>query len=200
MSPVPASARTGEELVRVDGLTKSYGSTQAVRAASFTISAGEIHALCGHNGAGKSTVVKMLSGQEGPDDGSIVIGGRTVVLRDRQAAQHVGVALVDQELSIVPALSVAENLMLGDVRTRWLNRSRAAAPRFRALLDSVGLDHVRLGQPLAELGIGDFAHTATSVTVLIGPEGGLTDVEQESAIRAGFTPVRRDMSYARLLS
>jgi len=153
MTPTPSTTRTSEELVRVVGLAKSFGGTQAVRDASFSIAAGEIHALCGHNGAGKSTVVKMLSGQESPDGGAIHIGDEPLSLRSRQVAQRHGVALVDQELSVVPALTVAENLMLGDLRTRWLNRSHHA--RFRSLLDSVGLDHVRLDQRLSELGIGE---------------------------------------------
>ena len=81
MRTAPPPARTRDELLRVDGLVKSYGSTRAVRTASFSIAAGEIHALCGHNGAGKSTVVKMLSGQESPDDGAIHIGGKALDLR-----------------------------------------------------------------------------------------------------------------------
>jgi ABC-type sugar transport system ATPase subunit len=111
--------------------------------------------LCGHNGAGKSTVVKMLSGQETPDGGAILLGGEVLDLRSRQAAQRFGVALVDQELSVVSDLTVAENLMLGDVQTRWINRSRAARERFRGLLDSVGLEHVGLDQRLSELRIAE---------------------------------------------
>ncbi|GLY93970.1 sugar ABC transporter ATP-binding protein [Actinoplanes sp. NBRC 103695] len=145
----------GEDLVRVDRLVKSFGNTRAVRAASFSVAAGEIHALCGHNGAGKSTVVKMLSGQEAPDDGAILIGDQVVDLRSRRVAQRNGVALVDQELSVVPSLTVAENLMLGDLRARWINRPRAAGRRLRTLLDSVGLAHVELDRPLGELGIGE---------------------------------------------
>jgi ABC-type sugar transport system ATPase subunit len=144
-----------EQLVRVDRLVKSFGSTRAVDGASFSITAGEIHALCGHNGAGKSTVVKMLSGQEAPDDGTILIGGAMADLRSRQAAQRNGVALVDQELSVVASLTVAENLMLGDPRTRWIDRRRASGGRLRTLLDSVGLGHVDLDQPLGELSIGE---------------------------------------------
>jgi ABC-type sugar transport system ATPase subunit len=155
VTEAPTSTRTSPELVRVDGLVKTYGSTRAVRGASFSIRAGEIHALCGHNGAGKSTVVKMLSGQETPDEGAIRLGEEAIELRSRQVAQAHGVALVDQELSVVPALSVAENLMLGDVRTRWVNRKRGSRERFRSLLDSVGLEHVRLDQPLSDLGIGE---------------------------------------------
>ncbi|MFG1610327.1 sugar ABC transporter ATP-binding protein [Actinoplanes sp. NPDC049265] len=143
------------EMVRIDRLAKSFGRTRAVRDASFSITAGEIHALCGHNGAGKSTVVKMLSGQEAPDEGAILIGGAVVDLRSRQAAQRTGVALVDQELSVVPALTVADNLMLGDLRAHWINRRRASGRRLRTLLDRVGLTHVGLDQPLGDLSIGE---------------------------------------------
>lgn len=155
MTAAPRVARTSPELVRVAGLVKSYGGTRAVQDASFTIEAGEIHALCGHNGAGKSTVVKMLSGQESPDAGAIHLAGTAQELRGRKAAQRAGIALVDQELSVVPALTVAENLVLGDLRTSWVNRRREVAARSRTLLDEVGLEHVRPEQPLAELGIGE---------------------------------------------
>jgi len=181
------STRSGDLLVRVDRLVKSYGSTRAVRGASFEIATGEIHALCGHNGAGKSTVVKMLSGQEAPDDGTILLGGHAVDLRSRQAAQRQGIALVDQELSVVPALTVAENLVLGDVRASWLNQGRRLRGRFRSLLDGVGLEHVDLDQPLSSLGIGErqLVEIARALgqdarlVILDEPTATLTDVESE---------------------
>ncbi|MEV6844372.1 sugar ABC transporter ATP-binding protein [Actinoplanes sp. NPDC051411] len=187
MSSPSSSARTGEELVRVDDLTKSFGGTQAVRGASFGIAAGEIHALCGHNGAGKSTVVKMLSGQETPDDGAIRIGGDLLDPRSRQVAQRSGIALVDQELSVVPSLTVAENLMLGDLKARWLNRRRTSAPRLRALLDNVGLGRVDLDQPLSELSIGErqlieiarALGQEARLLILDEPTATLSDVESE---------------------
>jgi ABC-type sugar transport system ATPase subunit len=183
MSSPPA----GEELIRVDDLAKSFGSTQAVRAASFGIAAGEIHALCGHNGAGKSTVVKMLSGQEIPDGGAIRIGGDVLDLHSRQVAQRSGIALVDQELSVVPSLTVADNLMLGDLRARWLNRRRASRARLRTLLDNVGLSRVDLDQPLSELSIGErqLVEIARALgqdarlLILDEPTATLSDVESE---------------------
>ena len=187
MTAAPSSTRTGEQLVRVDGISKNFGGTQAVRGASFRIDTGEIHALCGHNGAGKSTVVKMLSGQETPDVGAIRIGNDVVDLRTRQIAQRHGVALVDQELSVVPSLTVAENLMLGDLRTGWLNRRRRVSSRFRSLLDSLGLESVRLDQPLADLGIGErqLVEVARAMgqdarlVILDEPTATLSDVESE---------------------
>ena len=124
--------------VSVEGLSRSFGGTPAVRDVSFAVGTGEIHGLCGHNGAGKSTVVKMLSGQLTPDSGQIIIDGRPVQLGSRQAAQRLGVALVDQELSVVPALTVLDNLLLGDVSVPLVNRPRAAAARCRQVLERHG--------------------------------------------------------------
>lgn len=139
----------------VEGLARAFNGVPAVRDASFTVGAGEIHGLCGHNGAGKSTVVRMLSGQLAPDRGRIVIGGEPVALRSRQAAQRLGVALVDQELSVVPALTVQENLLLGDVDAPFLNRRRGAANRCRQVLAGMGLAHISPDQPVSTLSIGE---------------------------------------------
>ena len=182
---------SGEELVRVEGLAKSFGSTRAVRGASFSIARGEIHALCGHNGAGKSTVVKMLSGQETPDSGAIRIAGRVLDLRSRQAAQGNGIALVDQELSVVPSLTVAENLMLGDVRTRWVTRRRAVGIRFRTLLDSVGLGHVDLDRPLSDLSIGE--RQLIEIARALGQDARLVILDEPTAT---LSDVESDYVYA----
>jgi ABC-type sugar transport system ATPase subunit len=187
MTTVSASPRAGEELVRLEGLVKTFGGTQAVRGASFGIDRGEIHALCGHNGAGKSTVVKMLSGQEVPDEGAMHLAGAVLDPRSRQAAQRSGIALVDQELSVVPALTVAENLLLGDLRAGWLNRPRASAGRFRALLDRVGLGHIALDRRLSGLSIGErqLIEIARALgqnprlLILDEPTATLSDVESE---------------------
>jgi ABC-type sugar transport system ATPase subunit len=144
-----------EPLVVIDALAHSFAGVPAVREVSFTVGAGEIHALCGHNGAGKSTVVKMLSGQLAPDAGRILLGGEPVRLGSRQAAQRLGVALVDQELSVVPALTVLENLLLGDIDAPLVKRRRAAVARCREVLDDMGLQHVRPDQLVATLSVGE---------------------------------------------
>jgi ABC-type sugar transport system ATPase subunit len=141
--------------IRVEGLARAFNAVPAVREVSFTVEPGEIHALCGHNGAGKSTVVKMLSGQLTPDSGRIVIGAKTVQLRSRQIAQRMGVALVDQELSVVPALTVQENMLLGDIEAPFVNRRRSAAAGSRRILDGMGLQHISPDQPLSTLSIGE---------------------------------------------
>ncbi|MEU8235652.1 sugar ABC transporter ATP-binding protein [Actinoplanes sp. NPDC048967] len=182
-------------LVVVDALARSFAGVPAVREVSFTVGAGEIHALCGHNGAGKSTVVKMLSGQLAPDAGRIVLDGEQVDLRSRQVAQRLGVALVDQELSVVPALSVLENMSLGDIDAPLVTRRRAAVRRCRELLDDMGLDRLRPGQLVATLSMGErqlveiakALSQRARVVILDEPTATLSDVES----RRVFAAVRR---------
>jgi ABC-type sugar transport system ATPase subunit len=182
-------------LVQVSGLSRSFGGVPAVSDVSFTLRPGEIHALVGHNGAGKSTVVKMLSGQLDPDAGQIAIEGRPVELRSRQVAQRLGVALVDQELSVVPSLTVAENMLLGDIDSPWVNRRGAAARRCREVLDDIGLNRVRPHQLVSSLSIGErqlveiakALSQRARVVILDEPTATLTDHET----KAVFAAVRR---------
>ncbi|WP_326551618.1 sugar ABC transporter ATP-binding protein [Micromonospora sp. NBC_01813] len=181
--------------VRVEGLARAFNGVPAVRDASFTVAAGEIHGLCGHNGAGKSTVVKMLSGQLAPDHGQIHIDGTAVELRGRQSAQRLGVALVDQELSVVPSLTVGENMLLGDIDAPLVNQPRRAAARCRRILDDMGLTHIRPEQPLATLGIGErqLIEIAKALSqharlvILDEPTATLSDVESAHV----FAAIRR---------
>jgi rhamnose transport system ATP-binding protein len=193
---VPAEGQPpGRAVLRVEGLARSFGGVPAVRDASFTVAAGEIHGLCGHNGAGKSTVVKMLSGQLAPDSGRIVLDGRPVDLRSRRAAQRAGVALVDQELSVVPALTVLENLLLGDLDAPLVNRRRGAVARCRRILDGMGLEHIGPHQPLSTLGIGErqLVEIAKALSqnarlvILDEPTATLSDAESEPV----FAAIRR---------
>ena len=116
-------------------------------------------------------------------------------LGSRQAAQRLGVALVDQELSVVPALTVLDNLLLGDVSVPLVNRRRAAAARCRQVLDDMGLDRLRPRQPLSELSIGErqLVEVARALSqnarlvILDEPTATLSDVETEYV----FAAIRR---------
>lgn len=99
----------------VEGITKSYLGVHALQGVDISVARGSIHALAGQNGAGKSTLVKLLSGAEIPDSGTITVDGRTVRFRNPQDAQDAGVQTIYQELSLVPQLSVAENVLLGEL-------------------------------------------------------------------------------------
>ncbi len=106
-------------LVEMIGISKSYGGVRACRDIDLTVLAGEVHALLGENGAGKSTLMKILSGDVTDYDGTIAIDGEPVRFASPADAQRAGVAMIHQELDLVPALSVAENIFLGrEPRTR----------------------------------------------------------------------------------
>jgi ribose transport system ATP-binding protein len=113
----PASIATdvasAEPLVRVSGITKSFGGVRALRGVSLEIQPGEVHALLGENGAGKSTLIKILSGVHTHDGGSIEIAGRTASFDNPAKSREAGIAVVYQDLSLVESLSVGANLMLG---------------------------------------------------------------------------------------
>jgi ribose transport system ATP-binding protein len=101
------------EGLRIEGITKGYLGVQALKGVDMRVARGSIHALAGLNGAGKSTLVKILSGAEVADSGSIYLDGQLVKFGSPNDAQDAGVQTIYQELSLVPQLSVAENIFLG---------------------------------------------------------------------------------------
>ncbi|WAL66174.1 sugar ABC transporter ATP-binding protein [Amycolatopsis cynarae] len=100
-------------LLEVRGVTKSFGAVAAVDGVSFPLYAGEAHALVGENGAGKSTIVKMLAGVHRPDSGSLLVDGAEVDFASPADAKAAGIAVIYQEPTLFPDLSVAENIVMG---------------------------------------------------------------------------------------
>jgi simple sugar transport system ATP-binding protein len=133
------------------GIHKRFGETQALCGASLEIAPGEVHALLGENGAGKTTLVRVLHGLVQPDAGEIEIAGRTVRLTGPRHALSLGVGLVHQHFMLVPALSVAENLVLGDAGDAVLSPARLREEA-RARLADHGLD-VDPDLPTQRLGV-----------------------------------------------
>src|SRR5918995_1034973 len=107
-----------EPLLEARGIVKSFGRVRALRGASFTVHSGEVVALIGDNGAGKSTMVKTLSGVLTPDDGEIRFEGRPVTIGDPHAARELGIETVYQDLALAPDLESSANLFLGREATR----------------------------------------------------------------------------------
>jgi L-arabinose transport system ATP-binding protein len=99
--------------LRFDSLNKSFPGVHALDDVSFEVNAGSIHALCGENGAGKSTLLKILSGVYAPDSGNVLIDGNRTAFASPREAIEAGVAVIYQELHLVPEMSVAENVFLG---------------------------------------------------------------------------------------
>jgi L-arabinose transport system ATP-binding protein len=124
-----------------DGIGKSFPGVRALDSVSFEAREGSVHALMGENGAGKSTLLKILSGAYHPDEGRLVLDGKEITHRNTQDALDAGVAVIYQELQLVPQLTVAENLFLGHLPARfgWMNR-RQLHDEARRLLGLVGED------------------------------------------------------------
>jgi len=153
--PRSAGDPAGSVLLEVVELSKSYGPVRAVRELSLDVRVGEVHAVCGHNGAGKSTLVKALVGLVRPDEGIIRLDGVELSLRNPLDAQAHGIALVNQELSLVPELSVEDNIFLGGLDVPLLYRRRRLSEHARSVLDQLGLGHVQLGTLVETLSIGE---------------------------------------------
>lgn len=100
-------------LLEVQGVSKSFPGVHALDQVTFTLKKGTVHALCGENGAGKSTLMHVLMGVYRKDEGEILFKGRSVDFYSPRQALHQGIAIVEQELSPIPDMTVAENLFLG---------------------------------------------------------------------------------------
>lgn len=106
-------------LLQMRGICKRYPGVQALADAALEVRAGEVHVLLGENGAGKSTLMKVLSGAVRRNAGEILLDGQAVDIPDPAAARRLGISIIYQELSLVPHLTVAENIFLGKAPTRW---------------------------------------------------------------------------------
>src|SRR5438874_9768697 len=112
------SGATGNQFLRFEGITKTYPGVTALQGVTFGVEQGSVHALLGENGAGKSTLLKTLSGAHLPSAGHLRIDGQDVLFHNTADAIAAGVAVIYQELHLVPQLSVAENLFLGHLPAR----------------------------------------------------------------------------------
>ena len=147
---------TRPPVLEMRGITKAFPGVAALSDVHLTVRAGEVHALCGENGAGKSTLMKVLSGvhPQGSYEGDVLFEGEPVSFRDIRDAERRGIVIIHQELALVPHLSIAENIYLGNERARrgvvdW-NATLHGAQR---LLARVGLrEHPQT--PVADLGVG----------------------------------------------
>jgi ribose transport system ATP-binding protein len=106
-------------LLELSGVSKTFGGVAALRDVSFTLASGEIHGLVGENGAGKSTLMKIIAGVHADYEGEMHLDGRLVRFASPRDARAAGIGMVHQELSIVPELSVAENVHLGTQPLHW---------------------------------------------------------------------------------
>lgn len=144
-----------EPIFSVRGLSKNFGSVKALKQVSLDVYPGEIHAVCGENGAGKSTLVNMLAGIDRPDAGTIRFDGKVCTLSSSTEAQRLGIAMVAQELSVCPDLSVLDNIWLGSMDVPFLHRRKELCRRAHEALSLLGADYIALSTPVGRLTIGE---------------------------------------------
>jgi ribose transport system ATP-binding protein len=131
----------GAPAVRMHGVTKSFDGVRVLTDVDFEVRRGEIHALAGGNGAGKSTLMKILQGVYTKDAGEIEVDGRTVELTNTHDARAVGIGMVFQEFSLVPTLTVAQNIFLGvEPLASGLIRDKQAVARARDVFAQMEVD------------------------------------------------------------
>ncbi|MEK1850934.1 MAG: sugar ABC transporter ATP-binding protein [Phyllobacterium sp.] len=138
-------------LLRLSGISRTFGTTRALSDVQFELFAGEIHALLGENGAGKSTLLAILSGVVSPDAGTVEVDGRQITINTPARARGLGIATVFQDLSLANALTVAENVFAGRAPTiagfvRWRELRR----RTRDILSAFGIE-VDVNRPVERL-------------------------------------------------
>jgi ribose transport system ATP-binding protein len=194
-SPVILSPRS-EEIIRLDRVVKRFGGITAVNDVSFGIARGEIHAVVGENGAGKSTIMKMLAGVHPPDSGTIVLRGEPVVIADPLHARRLGVSIVFQELNLFPHLTVAANIFANRETTigPGLLDERQMAAATKRVLDEMEVDldpHAKVGNlTVAEKQLVEIARTLeqrSEIVIMDEPNSALSAAETERL----FTLLRR---------
>lgn len=174
-------------LLETVGLTKDYPGVRALDAMNFDLREGEVHILFGENGAGKSTLISMLAGANTPTDGQIKIADKVVDLTSVHEAREYGISAVFQEFSLIPEMTVAENLFLGGENTsRGFLRPRLQLKKAQAILDQldfhidpkVQVDQLtRAEQQMVE--IAKAFRSDLSVLILDEPTASLTNHETE---------------------
>ncbi|WP_114856164.1 sugar ABC transporter ATP-binding protein [Brachybacterium sp. YJGR34] len=147
--PAPGTGGADQVVLQAQGVVKDYGGTRALKGVDFGVHRGRVTTLFGENGAGKSTLMKILSGVEQPTSGRILLDGEPISFSDTTDARDHGIAIIHQELSLAPNLSVRDNIFLGREITRptgvdFAEETRQAA----ALLEEMRLDV----DPSAEVG------------------------------------------------
>jgi ABC-type sugar transport system ATPase subunit len=182
---------TATTALRMRGISKSFPGIKALSDVDLDVTSGEVHAIVGENGAGKSTLMRILAGVYQPDEGSLELGGEEVRLNGPIDARKRGIGMVYQELNLVPDLSVAENISLGNMPSRagFMNRKAVAieAQRVLTALDARIEPGAILGsltvsqQQLVE--IAKVYASAPRIIVLDEPTSSLSEHEAQALFR-----------------
>lgn len=175
--------------LRLIGIGKRFGDAAALNDVSLTARSSEIHALLGANGAGKSTLLDLLLGLEKPSAGTIEVGGKPLITGSIEASQAAGIAMITEDVSAIPTLTVAENVLLNrEPRNRFGFISRKATiEKARALLAENGVD-VPPDAPFNTLGRFQRQQVAMVAAMVRNPAILLLDSLPEDALRENNAP------------
>lgn len=179
-------------LLELRDVHKSFAAVHALRGVSLELHAGEVHGLAGENGAGKSTVVRVIGGEHRPDAGEVLVDGEPVHFAGPRDAQQAGIAVIHQEPTQFPDLTVAENVFMGRQPLRSFRRIDRATMNRRAaeLFDSLGVPidpgRVTRGLSIADqqiIEIGKALSADARIIVMDEPTAALSTVEAERLFR-----------------
>jgi ABC-type sugar transport system ATPase subunit len=180
-----SSGRDSRPLLEVSAISKTFPGVQALRGVSLNCRAGSIHALVGGNGAGKSTLVSIITGVQQPDAGRLVLGGEPFAPRSPRDALEAGIAAVYQELTVLPNLSIIDNIFLGQELksgARLLDRRNERAEA-RRVLDGLGLSQVDVDTEASELSVAE--RQLTEIARALVRDARLLILDEPSAVLAG---------------
>ncbi|MGW5743235.1 ATP-binding cassette domain-containing protein [Amycolatopsis sp. NPDC003861] len=171
-----------EPILQARGLVKRYGRVTAIDGADFDLLPGEVLAVVGDNGAGKSSLIKALSGAVIPDEGEIKVDGRTVHFKSPLDARHYGIETVYQDLAVAPALDIASNMFLGREKRlkgplglfRKLDTGTMRSEAQR-ILDELGINIKSISQPVETLSGGQRQGVAVARAAAFGTEAVIMD-------------------------
>ena len=178
--------------VEMRGISKNFGTVQALNGVDFTLQKGEIHAVLGENGAGKSTLMKVLFGMHKPDGGTITVNGNQVMLKDSLSAIQCGIGMVHQHFMLVPVFSVAENVVAGcEPKKGILFDRRQAEEEVQALAEESGfpidaravVETLSVGQ-MQRVEILKALYRGAEILILDEPTAVLTPIETAELFRA----------------
>ena len=177
--------------LKMTNVHKAFGATKALRGVSFAVQPGEVHALIGENGAGKSTLMKILSGAHAPDAGSMALDGQPFQPSNPLRAREAGVAMIYQELTLAPDLSVEENILLGREPSRFgiIDRRQRRELARKALVElghNLPLDTPVNRLTIAEKQLVEIARalvTEPKVLIMDEPTSSLTQVDTQKLFR-----------------
>jgi simple sugar transport system ATP-binding protein len=185
-----------DQLASLRGISKRFGSLQAVDTLSFDIRAGEVHGLIGGNGAGKTTAMKILAGLIRPDSGEITVDGSAIVFASRRDAIRAGIGLIQQEFSLVESMTGTDNLLLGHPGHEFVLDRRAAARALTELGKEFGTS-IDPGRLVGTLSMGERQQLEILIALSWGGRIVVLDEPTSSTGESGLRFLRKAVTLLR---